>query len=439
MMKETVVVIGGGLAGVEAAWKLAQLGVKTRLYEMKPFRFSPAHKSQDFAELVCSNSFKAMGLGQASGLLQEELKCLDSLIMEAALKNQVAAGQALAVNRHAFSSFITEKINSNQFIEVVREEAEKIPENVHVVIATGPLTSDAMAKSILAFTGNESLYFYDAMAPILEGDSIDRSIAFEASRYGKGEPDYLNCPMTEGEFNRFYGELLSAKLAPTRNFEEERVFQACQPIETLAAKGPKTLLFGPMKPVGLDDPRTGKRPHAVVQLRREDEAGERWNMVGMQTKLAHGEQKRIFRLIPGLENVEFHRLGSLHRNTYVNGPVLLDRYFRLRKSPWIQLAGQITGVEGYLESASAGLWAGLNLGLRVNGVTPDPLPAETAIGSLVNYASSANIKRFEPMNINFGILPALPVRIRDKKQMRLEKSNRAMAQLCAWKNHWLKG
>jgi len=439
-MNKPVTVIGGGLAGVEAAWKLARLGVETRLFEMKPVKFSPAHKSAAFAELVCSNSLKAMGEGQASGLLQQEMLRLGSLVLEAAVKTRVPAGQALAVDREAFSSYITEKIESEPLIEILREEVCEIPEETHVVIATGPLTSDAMAESLAALTGDESLYFYDAMAPIIEGDSIDRTIAFEASRYGKGEPDYLNCPMTEEEFNRFYQELIEAKVAPTRNFEKERVFQACQPIETLAAKGPKTLLFGCMKPVGLEDPRTGRRPHAVVQLRREDKDGERWNMVGMQTKLAYGEQKRVFRLIPGLESAEFHRLGALHRNTYVNGPKLLDRYLRLRKQPWIQLAGQITGVEGYLESAAAGLWAGLNLGLRINGTTPDPLPPETAVGALINHASGgSDSKKFEPMNMNFGILPALPVRVRDKKKMRLEKASRALDRLDEWTARWLNG
>ena len=432
-----VTVIGGGLAGCEAAWQLARRGVRVRLYEMKPARFSPAHRSPDLAELVCSNSLKAMGLAQASGLLQEELRCLGSLVLGAALVHRVPAGQALAVDRERFAQEVTRRLEAEPLVEIVREEVKRVPRDGLVIVATGPLTSDALAEDLRTLTGAEALYFYDAMAPIVEGDSIDRTVAFPASRYGKGGDDYLNCPMTEEEFERFYRALVGARTVPTRDFEEERVFQACQPIETLAARGPKTLLFGPMKPVGLVDPRTGKRPYAVVQLRREDAAGERWNLVGFQTKLAYPEQERVFRLIPGLENARFHRLGSLHRNTYVDGPRLLDRYLRLRRHPWIQLAGQITGVEGYLESAAMGLWAGLNLALRLEGRTPDPPPPETALGALVEHVAASPRRPFEPMNINFGLLPPLERRVRDKRKMREAKAARALEALEAWRARWL--
>jgi methylenetetrahydrofolate--tRNA-(uracil-5-)-methyltransferase len=434
---QTVTVIGGGLAGCEAAWQIARRGVGVRLYEMKPGRFSPAHQSPVLAELVCSNSLKSTGLGQASGLLQEELVRLGSLLMEAAFANRVAAGQALAVNRGEFARHATERLEAEPLVAIVREEVERIPAAQDVIVASGPLTSDLLAEELRRLTGADSLYFYDAMAPIVEGDSVDRSIAFAASRYGKGGPDYLNCPMSREEFERFYQALISAETVPTRDFEEERVFQACQPVETLAAKGPKTLLFGAMKPVGLEDPRTRRRPHAVVQLRREDAEGQRWNLVGFQTKLTYPEQERVFGLIPGLGNARFHRLGSLHRNTYVDGPRLLDRYLRLRKAPWIHIAGQLTGVEGYLESAAMGIWAGLNLALRLTGRTPDPLPPESAIGSLVTHVVASPAKSFEPMNMNFGLLPPLGVRVRDKKKVKQEKSRRALEALEEWKGRWV--
>jgi methylenetetrahydrofolate--tRNA-(uracil-5-)-methyltransferase len=432
-----ITVIGGGLAGCEAAWQLARQGVRVRLHEMKPERFSPAHQSLLLAELVCSNSLKSEGPTQASGLLQRELVRLGSILMKAAFANRVPAGQAVAVNREGFARHATTALEGEPLVEIVREEVRAIPRGKQVIVASGPLTSDALAHCLREQTGAESLYFYDAMAPIVEGDSIDRSIAFAASRYGKGGEDYLNCPMDRAEFERFYAALTSAETVPTRNFEEERVFQACQPIEILATKGPKTLLFGALKPVGLEDPRTGRRPHAVVQLRREDAEGQRWNLVGLQTKLTYPEQKRVFRLIPGLEKARFHRLGSLHRNTYVDGPRLLDRYLRLRKSPWIQLAGQLTGVEGYLESAATGLWAGLNLALRLEGKTPDPLPPETALGALLTHVTASPAKTFEPMNMNFGILPPLGVRIRDKKKVKEEKARRAGEALETWLDTWL--
>ncbi len=431
-----VTVVGGGLAGCEAAWQLARRGVAVRLVEMKPRRYGPAHRSPLLAELVCSNSLKAVGLGQASGVLQEELTRLGSLLIEAALATRVPAGQALAVDREAFSCTVTESLQAEPLVELAREEATEVPQGGSAILATGPLTSEPLAQALGRLTGSDSLYFYDAMAPIVEGDSLDRTVAFAASRYGKGGDDYLNCPLTREDFDRFFSALSTARTVPTRNFEEERVFHACQPIETLAARGPKTLLFGPMKPVGLEDPRTGRRPYAVVQLRREDAAGERWNLVGFQTKLAYPEQERVFRLIPGLEGARFHRLGSLHRNTYVDGPRLLDRYLRLRRTPCLQLAGQLTGVEGYLESAGMGLWAGLNLALRLQGRTPDPLPAESALGALVGHVTASPSRPFEPMNMNFGLLPALGVRSRDKKAAKEEKARRALAALEAWRRQW---
>ncbi|MBI5015250.1 MAG: methylenetetrahydrofolate--tRNA-(uracil(54)-C(5))-methyltransferase (FADH(2)-oxidizing) TrmFO [Deltaproteobacteria bacterium] len=432
-----ILVLGGGLAGCEAAWQLASAGIDVRLVEMKPVRFSPAHVSPLLGELVCSNSLKSEGPGQASGLLQEEMRRLGSLVLEAAAAHRVPAGHALAVDREAFARYLTDVLESHPRVTLVRAEACEVPRRAPSIVATGPLSSDALAADLARLTGSDALYFYDAVAPIVEGDSLDLSSAFGASRYGKGgEGDYLNCPLSREEFDVFCAALLAGEKVPTRAFEEERVFQACQPIEVLAARGPKTLLFGPMKPVGLEDPRTGRRPYAVVQLRREDAAGERWNLVGFQTKLTYPEQERVFRLIPALREARFCRLGSLHRNTYVDGPRLLDRYLRLRRSPWTQLAGQITGVEGYLESAATGLWAGLNLARRLAGCTPDPLPPETAVGALVSHVTASPTRPFEPMNMNFGLLPPLGVNIRDKAKVKEEKAARALRALEGWKEAW---
>jgi methylenetetrahydrofolate--tRNA-(uracil-5-)-methyltransferase len=427
-----VLVAGGGLAGVEAALQLARRGVKVRLSEMKPGSYSKAHKSPDLAELVCSNSLKSMGLGQASGLLQEEMRLLGSAVIDAAFENRVAAGQALAVDRARFSRLLTEMVEKEPLIELVREEVSGIPRDRYSIIATGPLTSAPLAKSIEGITGSGELYFYDAMAPIIDGETIDEAVAFRASRYGKGGDDYLNCPMNKEEFDLFFDELLKAQKVPTKDCEEERVFSACQPIEVIAESGSKTLRFGPMKPVGLVDPRTGERPWAAVQLRREDAEGQRWSMVGFQTKLVYGEQERVFRLIPGLEKAQFYRLGSLHRNTYVDGPKVLDGYLRLRKAPWVSLAGQITGVEGYLESAAMGIWAGLNLALRLTGRTPPIPPVETALGALINHVTHSPGKKFEPMNMNFGILPPLGTRMRDKEESKRLRSERALGGLENW-------
>jgi len=428
----SVLVVGAGLAGAEAAMQLARAGIGVRLFEMKPTKFSPAHQSENCAELVCSNSFKSQGLEQASGLLQEELVRLGSLVMASARMNSVAAGQALAVEREGFSAHITRVLQEEPLIELVRGEVVEIPDNCHTIVATGPLGSPAITSELARLTGERGLYFYDAMAPIVDGESIDRSVAYLASRYDKGGDDYLNCPFDREEFDRFFAALTAAEKVPTQDFEDEKVFNACQPIETLAASGDKTLRFGPMKPVGLVDPRTGRRPWAVVQLRREDAGGGSWNLVGFQTKLTHPEQERVFRLIPGLKKAVFNRLGSLHRNTYVDGPKCLDPYLRLRKYPWIQLAGQITGVEGYLESAATGLWAGRNLALRLNKMTPDPPPRDTALGSLIAHVYSAPVKKYEPMNMNFGLLPPLGINMRDKAASKRARSQRALDALQTW-------
>lgn len=430
---QPVEVAGAGLAGVEAAMQLARRGVAVRLVECKPLAYSEAHRSPDFGELVCSNSLKSEGLGQASGLLQEELRALGSVVLEAARATRVPAGQALAVDRALFSRHLTRLVEAHPLITIERREVLQIPGDRHVILATGPLTLPPLAQALSDLIGAQGLYFYDAMAPIVEGDSIDRSIAFAASRYDKGGADYLNCPMTRDEFSIFFEALTSARTVPTRDFEEEKVFQGCQPIEVLAAKGDKTLRFGPMKPVGLVDPRTGARPFAVVQLRKEDAEGQRWNLVGFQTKLAYPEQERVFRLIPGLGGARFHRLGSLHRNTYVDGPNALDPYLRLRKAPWVQLAGQLTGVEGYLESAATGVWAGLNLALRLTGTTPDAPPPETAVGALLRHVREGSGRVYEPMNMSFGILPPLGVNMRDKAQSKLLRAERALAALAAWR------
>lgn len=428
-----VTVVGGGLAGVEATLALTRFGIRVRLFEMKPGRFSPAHQSGDLAELVCSNSLKSQGLTQATGLLQEEMERFGSIIIKAAKANSVPAGQALAVERAGFSRFVTAACEAEPLLTIVREEVTELPQDRHSIIATGPLSSEGASALLAGLTGSEHLYFYDAMAPIIDGDSIDRDTAFFASRYGKGGDDYLNCPFTKAEFQVFFEALTTARTVPTREFEEEKVFQACQPIEVIAKTGDKTLRFGPMKPVGLTDPRNGERPYAVVQLRREDADGARWNLVGFQTKLAHPEQERVFRLIPGLQNATFHRLGNLHRNTYINSPNLLDPYLRFRKYPWIQVAGQLTGVEGYLESAAMGIWAGLNLALRLTGRTPPPPPPETAFGALVNHVSAGGGKTFEPMNMNFGMLPPLGVNMRDKAESKRLRSERALEALARWK------
>ncbi len=411
----SVMIIGGGLAGCEAAVQAARLGVKCRLYEMKPRRFSPAHRSENLAELVCSNSLKSELMTNASGLLKAEMKLLGSVVMEAAEQARVPAGQALAVDREVFSARVTGLVLSRPEVELVREEVERIPDKGIVVIATGPLTSEALSASLKELTGEESLFFYDAIAPVVFAESLDESVCFRASRYGRGEGDYINCPMTKEEYDRFVDALVSAEKAPIRDFEEGRYFEGCLPVEVMAERGRETLAHGPLKPVGLSDPRTGKRPYAVVQLRMEDKEGRLFNLVGFQTRLKYGEQERVFRMIPGLEKAEFARLGSMHRNTFIQSPELLEPTLCLRKDPRIFFAGQITGVEGYLESSAMGIIAGINAARAARGLEGIFPPPSTATGSLLNYITSRPAKEFQPMNINFGIM-ASDVKAKNRKQ-----------------------
>lgn len=414
----TVNVIGAGLAGSEAAWQIAKRGVAVHLYEMRPKKLTPAHHTGHFAELVCSNSLRSNSLTNAVGILKEEMRRLDSIIIAAADASQVPAGGALAVDRHTFSERVTEKLKSHPLITVIEKEVESIPEGI-TVIATGPLTSDALSNALKEFTGEDYFYFFDAAAPIVEKDSIDMSKAFIASRYDKGEAAYINCPMTEEEFDHFYEELIHAEVATPKEFEKEIYFEGCMPFEVMAKRGKQTLLYGPMKPVGLIDPRTGKEPFAVVQLRQDNSAGTLYNIVGFQTHLKWGEQKRIIRLIPGLENAEIVRYGVMHRNTFINSPKLLLPTYQSKKRKDLFFAGQMTGVEGYVESAASGLIAGINAARLALGETPIVFPQETVIGSMAHYITSTDPKHFQPMNANFGLLPPLKQKIRNK-QMRIE-------------------
>lgn len=412
-----VKVIGAGLAGCEAAWQLANAGIEVELYEMKPQKYSPAHKYQGFAELVCSNSLKADRVNSAAGMLKEEMRRFGSLIMECAEKCRVSAGGALAVNRELFSDLVTEKIKSNENIKVISGEVTEIPDG-DVIIATGPLTSDALSQSIATLCSENYLYFHDAAAPIVTYDSLDHNLVFLASRYDKGEADYINCPMNKEEYLRFYNELINAESAPLKEFEREhfKVYEGCMPIEVLAKRGEDTMRFGPLKPVGLTDPRTGKRPYAVVQLRAENADKTMFNLVGFQTNLKFGEQKRVFSLITGLENAEFVRYGVMHRNTFLNSPKLLNEQFNLKKNENIWFAGQITGVEGYIESAASGIYAGFSLARKLNGKALKELPVETMMGALTHYISDPSVISFQPMGSNMGILPTIEERIRDKSQ-----------------------
>ncbi len=414
-----VKVIGAGLAGCEAAWQLAENGIQVELFEMKPKKFSPAHKYNGFAELVCSNSLKAERIESAAGMLKEEMRKLGSLTMKAAAATKVSAGGALAVNREEFSDFITKRINSHPLIKVISEEITDIPSDGYVIIATGPLTSEPLAESIRKICG-EYLYFHDAAAPIVTFESLNKDLVFYASRYGKGEADYINCPMDKEEYLRFYNELVNAESAPLKEFEKEhiekfKVYEGCMPIEVLAKRGEDTMRFGPLKPVGLTDPRTGKRPYAVVQLRKENNEGTMYNLVGFQTNLKFPEQKRVFSLITGLENADFVRYGVMHRNTFINSPKLLNKQFRMRTNERIYFAGQITGVEGYIESAASGIYAGLSLARKLKGLPVFDLPRETMLGALSEYISDESVENFQPMGCNMGILPPLSEHIRDKK------------------------
>lgn len=422
-------VVGGGLAGSEAAWQIARQGVPVKLYEMRPVRKTPAHISSNFAELVCSNSLRAAALTNAVGVLKEEMRQLDSLIIQSADAHAVPAGGALAVDREGFSEAVTQALEAHPLVEIVRAEVNDLPQEGITVIATGPLTSPSLSAAIKDFVGQDYLYFFDAAAPIVQRDSINMDKVYLASRYNKGEAAYLNCPMSEEEFSDFYDALIHAELAPLHDFEEEKYFEGCMPVEVMAKRGIKTLLFGPMKPVGLEDPRTGKRPYAVVQLRQDNAAATLFNMVGFQTHLKWGEQARVFRMIPGLEEAEFVRFGVMHRNTYINSPGILLPTYQTRQRPNLFFAGQITGVEGYVESAAAGLVAGMNAGRLAKGLAPVELPHTTAIGSLAYYITHTESKYFQPMNATFGLLPELPVRVKDKKERALKYAERALADL----------
>ncbi|NLM22339.1 MAG: methylenetetrahydrofolate--tRNA-(uracil(54)-C(5))-methyltransferase (FADH(2)-oxidizing) TrmFO [Peptococcaceae bacterium] len=428
-MTEKIIVVGAGLAGSEAAWQLAERGIDVELYEMRPLKTTPAHVTDKFAELVCSNSFRAAGLENAVGLLKEEMRRLNSLIMEMADKTRVPAGGALAVDRQEFSREITEKVSSHPRITVIREEVTGIPLQKNVIIATGPLTSDSLAGEILKLTGEEALSFFDAAAPIVELESIDMNKAFWASRYNKGEADYLNCPLNEEEYKLFYEALLQAETVEIKGFEKDLVFEGCMPIEIIAQRGYMTMAFGPLKPVGIVDPHTGKTPFAVVQLRKENIAGTLLNMVGFQTHLKWGEQKRVFRLIPGLEKAEFVRYGVMHKNIFLNAPKVLQADFSLRQNSNIFFAGQITGVEGYLESAASGLLAAINMWRRLRGQNTLIFPEETALGGLARHLAGSPSFDFQPMNINFGLISPLPRRVRGKKERNLQISARALSAL----------
>ncbi|MGD6974712.1 FADH(2)-oxidizing methylenetetrahydrofolate--tRNA-(uracil(54)-C(5))-methyltransferase TrmFO [Bacillus altitudinis] len=424
-MSQFVNVIGAGLAGSEAAWQIAKRGIKVHLYEMRPVKQTPAHHTDKFAELVCSNSLRANALTNAVGVLKEEMRHLDSAIIAAADESSVPAGGALAVDRHEFAANVTDRVKNHPNVTVFQEEVQSIPEGP-TIIATGPLTSEALSKELKSLTGEEYLYFYDAAAPILEKDSIDMDKVYLKSRYDKGEAAYLNCPMTEEEFDRFYEALISAETVPLKEFEKEIFFEGCMPIEVMAKRGKKTMLFGPMKPVGLEDPKTGKRPYAVVQLRQDDAAGTLYNIVGFQTHLKWGDQKEVFRLIPGLEDAEIVRYGVMHRNTFINSPSLLKPTYQFKNRDDLFFAGQMTGVEGYVESAASGLVAGINAARFVKGEELVTLPEETAIGSMAYYITSTNKKSFQPMNANFGLLKDLGVRIKNKQERYAEYAKRAI-------------
>lgn len=425
-----VKVIGGGLAGCEAAWQLAEQGIEVTLYEMKPVKYSPAHSSEKLAELVCSNSLKADRIENACGLLKEEMRMFGSLMMEAAEAARVPAGGALAVDREVFSEYITEKIKSNPLIEIVNEEVTSIDNDEYTIVATGPLTSDGLTKAVAQITGSDSLYFYDAAAPIVTEESIDKSKVFKAARYDKGTADYINCPMTKEEYARFYNELITAETVSLKEFENQKVFEGCMPVEVMAKRGEKTLLFGPLKPVGLTNPKTGKDDsYAVVQLRQDNKEGTLYNLVGFQTNLKWGEQKRVFSMIPGLENAEFVRYGVMHRNTYIDAPAVLNRYYQMKKHPKVFFAGQITGVEGYVESASSGILAGYNMAKMIKGGEMFEPSAKTCIGALPIYISSQSEGKLQPMNANFGIIDGLNERIRKKQERYLKIADRALETL----------
>lgn len=448
-MKEYITVIGAGLAGCEAAYQIAKRGIKVKLYEMKPKKYSPAHSNKDLAEIVCSNSFKSNLLTNACGLLKEELRRLDSLLIKIADITKVPAGQALAVDREEFSKAVTDKIKSNPLIEIINEEVKDVNQMIKdgiVIIATGPLTSDELAKRIKEITGQDKLYFYDAAAPIVSKESIDFNIAFYGDRYSqekrkdetidqwkerlkKEEQSYINLPMSKEEYENFWKELINAEIVTLHEFEKREIFEGCMPVEIMAKRGIDTLRFGPLKPVGFDDPRTAKRPYALVQLRQDDKQASIYNLVGFQTNLKFGEQKRVFSMIPGLKNAEFVKYGVMHRNTYINSTKLLDNTYNLKTNSNVFFAGQITGVEGYVESISSGLVAGINAVMKLKGAKKITFSDYTVIGSLAKYISTPN-EKFQPMNANFGILPELEgKRIRDKKERYMELAKRSLENL----------
>lgn len=426
MTDKTVNVLGAGLAGSECAWQLAKRGIRVRLIEMKPKKMTPAHSSESFAELVCSNSLRSDELTNAVGLLKAEMRKMGSLIMESADENRVAAGGALAVDREGFSAYISRRLRENENIEIISEEATDIPEG-ETVVATGPLTSDALAEKLAVLCHSDGLHFYDAVAPIVTLESVDMDSAFFASRYDKGTADYVNCPMNEDEYKAFVRELVSAKEAAVHGFDDGGVFEGCMPVEVMARRGEDTLRYGPLKPVGLRDPRTGRESYAVVQLRRDNAEGTIYNMVGFQTHLTWGEQKRVFSMIPALKNAQFVRYGVMHRNTYLDSPRLLDRYYRLRSEPRISFAGQMTGVEGYIESAASGMLVGIETAARLLELEPVDFPQETAIGALGLYVSGGSVGDFQPMNINFGIISPLGYRVKGKRNKNAEISARSLA------------
>lgn len=430
-----IIIVGAGLAGSEAAWQAAQRGVKVELYEMRPEKPTPAHKTGDFAELVCSNSLRGAGMENAVGVLKEEMRRLGSVVIESADATQVPAGGALAVDRHGFSKRITEQVTNHPNITVIRKELDHIPmdDAAVTIIATGPLTAGAMAEAVRERIGQEYFYFYDAAAPIVTLESIDMTRAWRASRYDKGEPAYINCPMTKEEYTAFWQALTTAEKAPTHDFEKEKFFEGCMPVEVMASRGEDTLLFGPLKPVGLDDPRTGRHPYAVVQLRQDNAEGTLYNIVGFQTHLKWPEQRRVFGMIPGLTNAEFVRFGVMHRNTFINSPLSMRSTMQTRNEQRLFFAGQMTGVEGYVESAASGLVAGINAARLVQGKETVAFPEETAHGALCHYITTADAKKFQPMNVNFGLMPSLGERIRDKKTKKQRLAERALEALEAFK------
>lgn len=425
-MQDYINVIGAGLAGCEAAWQAAKRGVKVKLYEMKPQKYSPAHHYETFAELVCSNSLRSDRLENAVGLLKEEMRNLDSLIIKCADKTRIPAGGALAVDREGFSKLVTSEILGNENITYINKEVIELEENTVSVIASGPLTSEDFSGYISQLVGCEYLHFFDAAAPIVTYDSIDFSRAFKASRYGKGDDDYINCPMNKDEYEVFWNALVTAELAEVKQLDKEVVFEGCMPVETMAKRGIDTLRFGPLKPVGLTDPATGKYPYAVVQLRQDNNQATLYNIVGFQTRLKWPEQKRVFSMIPGLQKAEFVRYGVMHKNTFINSPKLLDNTYAMREKPEVYFAGQITGVEGYVESAASGLLAGINASNRLLGKKPFILPATTVIGSMSAYISDTSVRNFQPMNANFGLVDTLEIKTRDKKKKYMEVAEKSI-------------